>query len=106
MKRKQRAVFPLAATVLLPQHESPPMYYHVLEAGCLLPKWVEAQQRFLVCFFCKGPISCCNSSHVTKHLCLVFRIGIFLIFVISLFCSLLGHNSSDIIFYLKIYPYL
>lgn len=33
MKRKQRAVFPLAATVLLPQHESPPMYYHVQEAG-------------------------------------------------------------------------
>lgn len=33
VKRKQRAVFPLAATVLLPQHESPPMYYHVQEAG-------------------------------------------------------------------------
>lgn len=29
MRRKQRAVFPLAAAVLLPQHESPPMHYHV-----------------------------------------------------------------------------
>lgn len=39
VKRKQRAVFPLAATMLLPQHESLLMYYHVQEAGCLLGKW-------------------------------------------------------------------
>lgn len=53
VKRKQRAVFPLAATVLLPQHESPPMYYHVQEAGCLLRKWVGAQRRSTrFVFFC------------------------------------------------------
>lgn len=51
VKRKQRAAFPLAVTVLLPQHESPPMYYHVQEAGCLLRKWVEAQQGFFFLFF-------------------------------------------------------
>lgn len=51
VKRKQRAVFPLAATVLLPQHESLPMYYRVREAGCLLREWVEAQQRSTACLF-------------------------------------------------------
>lgn len=35
MKRKQHAVFPLAAKVLLPQHESPSMCFHILEADCL-----------------------------------------------------------------------
>lgn len=55
VKRKQRAVFPLAATVLLPQHESPPMYYHGQEAGCLLGKWVGARQRSThFVFFCYG----------------------------------------------------
>lgn len=68
MKRKQRAVFPLAATVLLPQHESPPMYYHVQEAGCLLRKWVGAQRRSThFVFFFVATVHPCHYKHCISY---------------------------------------
>lgn len=50
-KRKQRAESPLAAMVLLPQHESPSMCYHVWEASCLLIGWRMGEGAWSVSVF-------------------------------------------------------